>query len=91
MASTTEIYNEAIEKLQNYVNNQPDKQKRDEATNQITQLRIAIQEAAFDDMTRRTARLQELKDILKGIIDTAGDGSSVSGAIADITSFITTM
>jgi hypothetical protein len=88
MESTSEIYESAIGKLQNYVDNEPDKQKRDKATNQIQQLRLAMQELAFKAMTERTNRLVELKDALQSIIDAAGDDSGASGAIADLVDFV---
>ena len=88
MATTTELYETAIEKLQCYVDGEPDRAKRDAATLKIRRLRLAIQEANFDDMTQRTARLQGLAAALQEIIDMAGDGSGVSGAIAEITALL---
>jgi hypothetical protein len=88
MATTTELYESGIERLQAYVDEEPDKEKRDAATNHIRQLRVAIQEAAFDEMSQRSERLQELTATLQGIINTAGDGSGVSGAIAGIADFL---
>lgn len=91
MATTKELYEIAINKLQNYVNFEQNKQKRDAATSQIQQLRIAIQEDAFNEMSKRTQRLGELKSTLQDVINNAGDGSGVSGVIDELTSFLGTI
>lgn len=91
MATTKELYEIAINKLQNYVNYEQDKQKRDSATSQIQQLRIAIQEDAFDEMSKRTQRLGELKSALQDVINNAGDGSGVSGVIDELNSLLGTI
>ena len=91
MVSTTEIYEAAIAKLQNYVNEEPDQEKRDVATKQIRQLRIAIQEARFDDFCQRTSRLTELKEALEIIVNNGSDGSGASGAIAELDEYVKTI
>jgi hypothetical protein len=88
MAAITELYESGIEKLQAYVDGEPDQVKRDAATAKIHQLRVAMQDALFYDMTQRSIRLQELRTALQEISDEAGDGSGLSGAIAAIGAFL---
>jgi len=84
MSGTVEFYEQAISKLQNYRASEPDPDKRAEATAKIEELFAALQGAHFDAIASRTERLTELMTTLQGIMDEAGSGSSISGAIGEI-------
>jgi hypothetical protein len=87
MPTATEFYEKAIAKLENYRENEPDKQKRDDATRKIQGYRIAIQQANFDEISKRTTLLKSLQTDLQGIIDSASSSPGLSDIIADLSDF----
>lgn len=81
-------YQEAIDKLEEYQSNEPDEVKREEAGRKITAYHDKIINAAWDEITGRTAELNSLTTDLSAIIDNAGDNPSVSGAIAGLNGIV---
>jgi hypothetical protein len=80
--TTIEFYRDAIDKLESYTANEMDDRKVAEAEAKITDFRHKIIDAAWDDITQRTARLNELKAELQAVIDGADArtiGSTLTG------------
>jgi hypothetical protein len=81
-------YKDAIDKLEAYQAKEPDRTKRKEASNLITEYRKKIREAAWASLIERTDALEELKQELSGVIENASDVPTISGVIGDINSVV---
>jgi hypothetical protein len=82
------FYQQAIAKLEHYRENEPDQARRAEATRKICAYRIAIQDAAFIEISQRAARLVALQTDLQATIDSAGNDPRLSTIVADLTDFV---
>ena len=81
-------YKDAIDKLEAYQAKEPERTKRNAASNLISEYRVKIREAAWDSLIERTNSLEDLKKELSGVIDNASDIPTVSGVIADISQVV---
>lgn len=88
MTTTSEFYDQAISRLRGYRQNEPDKAKRDAATAEIDSLILAKQAAAFDDIAKRSAALNQAVAALESIAENAGDGPGITDSLSDINSLI---
>jgi hypothetical protein len=88
MATTIELYQASIDQLVIYTANEPDKTKRDAAQAKITDYRLKIIDAAFDDIVKRTERLTTLMQDLRNVVNNASNVPSVAGALSGIRTII---
>ena len=75
---------DAIDKLEEYQSKEPDKLKRKDASLLISELRDKIVEQSWKNILDRTTALEELKNQLLNIIDSASGTTTVSGVIEEI-------
>ena len=80
--TTTEFYQAAIEKLRIYTANEMDDDKVQAAEDKIAAYRHKIIDNAWDEISQRTARLNDLQAELQAVIDGADVqtiGSTLTG------------
>jgi len=85
---TTEYYLAAIDGLHRYAASEPDDEKCEAAEAKISEYRLKIIEANFDDIVQRTDRLQTLMQDLQAVIANATRGGTVAGAIGNLTQIV---
>ncbi|MFC2119470.1 hypothetical protein ACFLQ4_00215 [Bacteroidota bacterium] len=82
-------YKDAIDKLEAYQAKEPDRTKRKAASKLKRKYRKKIRKASWASLIERTDALEDLKLDLSGVIENASDVATISGVIADISSFVT--
>jgi hypothetical protein len=81
-------YKDAIDTLEQYQANEPDANKRQQASQKITDYRQKIIDAAWLDVVTRTDALNTLAQQLSGIIANATNVPTLSGTIADLQTIV---
>ena len=88
MTTTTQYFDQAIEKLEDYRESERDEDKANAAEAEIAGLLLAKQAHGFDDLANRSPALNQAVSALRHIADSAGDGPRIAESLNGINSLI---
>ncbi len=89
MKTTRKIYQEAIALLESYIEEEPDEDKQDGATQLIGDCILVVQELGFHETGERKSPLAVLEADLQAVIDRASPGAASGAAIAGMKRLVT--
>ena len=88
LKETTAYYKDAIDGLRRYIATETDEENCETAAGKISEYRLRIVDANFDDIVQRTKRLRTLMHDLQAVIDNATSGVTVSAAIGSLRNIV---